>query len=64
LSRSRIVATIAVFWAGLVLGRAFASGFAFDEGAYGNGQKFAVALAVLVLIVGARELLKSSRISR
>jgi hypothetical protein len=62
-SRSQIVATIAVFWSGLVLGRAFASGFAFEDGAYGNGQKLAVALAVLVLIVGGRELLKS-RLSR
>ena len=63
MSRSKVIATIAVFWAGLVLGRAVANGFSFEEGAYGNGQKLAVAVAILVLIVSARELLKT-RLSR
>jgi hypothetical protein len=57
--RSRIVAIVAVVWAALVLVRTVATGFEFDGGAYGNGQKFAVVLAALVLVVGARELLKS-----
>jgi hypothetical protein len=43
---------IAVVWAALVLVRTAATGFEFNGGAYGNGQKLAVVLAILVLVVG------------
>ena len=59
--RSTIVAAVAVLWAAFVVGRAVASGFSFESGSYGNGQKFAVVLALVVLIVGVRELLKARR---
>jgi hypothetical protein len=52
---------IAVVWAALVLVRTAATGSEFNGGAYGNGQKFAVVLAILVLVVGIRELLTSRR---
>jgi hypothetical protein len=61
LRRSTIVAAVAVLWAAFVVGRAVASGFSFESGSYGNGQKFAVALAVVVLIVGVCELLNARR---
>jgi hypothetical protein len=57
--RSTVVAAVAVLWAALVVARAAASGFSFQSGAYGNGQKFALVLGLLVLIVGGRELLKA-----
>ena len=59
--RSTIIAAVAVVWASLVLIRAAADGFSFNGGAYGAGQKTAIVLAVLVVIVGARELLKARR---
>ena len=59
--RSTIVAAVAVLWAAFVVGRAAVSGFSFESGSYGSGQKFAVVLAVVVLIVGGRELLKARR---
>jgi hypothetical protein len=59
--RSTIVATVAVLWAAFVVIRAGASGFSFESGSYGNGQKFAVVLAIVVLIVGVRELLNARR---
>ena len=59
--RSTFVAAVAVLWAAFVVGRAVASGFSFESGSHGNGQKFAVVLALVVLIVGGRELLKARR---
>jgi hypothetical protein len=54
-----VITVVVMFWAGLVLGRAAANGFDFNDGSYGAGQKFAVVLAVVVAIVGAREMLKA-----
>lgn len=56
-----MIAAIAVLWAAVVLVRAAVGGFSFNGGAYGAGQMVAVALAVLVVIVGGRELLKARR---
>lgn len=55
---TQIVSTVAVFWAGFVLGKAAESGFEFERGSYGNGQKAAVVLAVVVLLVGGWLLLR------
>jgi hypothetical protein len=59
--QSTAIAAVAVVWATLVLLRAVANGFDFNGGAYGNGQKAALVLAALVLVVGGRELLKARR---
>jgi hypothetical protein len=59
--RNTVIAAVLVVWGALVLLRAAASGFSFNGGAYGAGQLTAVGLAVLVVIVGGRELLKARR---
>jgi hypothetical protein len=52
---------LCVLWAGVIIGRATADGFSFDQGAYGNGQKAAVVLAVVVVLVAGRRLIKPRR---
>jgi hypothetical protein len=57
----QIVSMLAVFWAGFVLGKAASDGFSFDQGAYSNGQKAAIVLAVIVILVAGRPLIKPRR---
>jgi hypothetical protein len=59
---TQIISMLAVFWAGFVLGRAASDGFHFDHGgAYGNGQMAAIVLAVIVILVAGRQLIKPRR---
>lgn len=57
--RSTVVATIAVVWAAFVLLNA--RGISFSGGSYGAGQGFAFVLAIIVLVVGIRHLVKGRR---
>jgi len=50
-----------VLWAGIIIGKAAADGFSFDQGAYGNGQKAAVVFAVVVVLVAGRQLIRPRR---
>jgi hypothetical protein len=58
---TQIISMLCVLWAGIIIGKAAASGFSFDQGAYGNGQKAAVVLAVVVILVVGRQLIKPRR---
>ena len=59
---TQIISMLAVLWAGFVLGKAAANGFEFDHGGtYGNGQMAAIVLAVMVIIVAGRQLIKHRR---
>jgi hypothetical protein len=59
---TQIISMLAVLWAGFVLGKAAANGFEFDHGgAYGNGQMAAIVLAVIVILVAGRQLIKPRR---
>ena len=58
---TQITSMLCVLSAGVIIGRAAADGFAFDQGAYGNGQKAAVVLAVVVVLVAGRRLIKPRR---
>jgi hypothetical protein len=59
---TQIISMLAVFWAGFVLGKAAANGFEFETGSYGNGQKAAIVLAVIVILVAGRQLIKPRRV--
>ena len=48
---TQIISMLAALWAGFVLGKAAANGFEFENASYGNGQKAAIVLAVMVIIV-------------
>ena len=58
---TQIVSMLAVLWGGFVLGKAAANGFEFETGSYGNGQKAAIVLAVIVILVAGRQLIKPRR---
>jgi hypothetical protein len=45
---TQIISMLCVLWAGVIIGRATADGFSFGQGAYENGQRAAVVLAVVV----------------
>jgi hypothetical protein len=61
---TQIISMLCVLWAGIIIGRAAADGFSFDQGAYGNGQKAAVVLAVVVVLAAGRQLIKPRRAKR
>lgn len=61
---TQIISMLCVLWAGIIIGRAAVEGFSFDQGAYGNGQKAAVVLAVVVVLAAGRQLIKPSRAKR
>jgi hypothetical protein len=58
---TQIISMLAVLWAGFVLGKAAGNGFEFENGSYGSGQKAAIVLAVMVIIVAGRQLIKPRR---
>jgi hypothetical protein len=58
---TQIISMLAVLWGGFVLGKAAADGFEFESGSYGNGQKAAIVVAVIVILVVGRQLIKPRR---